>query len=296
MTKYELFNKLGIEPSSIKKIGKVTIINNKYVIKKMIRNSDFYDYLLTRNFNYFPKIYSNINDEIELMDYINETDIPDEQKLEDLTYLVSILHLNTQFDKNIDLDKIKEIYETTIDKLNELLTYYQKTQDIIEEEIYMSPANYLLIRNISLIYKAISLAKEYIDKWYKEIENIKSVRYAYIHGNLRKEHLLENDKLYLISWDNSTIDLPIKDLNTFYKNSYRDIKLIDMLNIYEKKNLLKKEEKYYLFSMLLMPKKIEFSDDEYLKTKQVRELIDYTETILEELENYSKKTNNNTNK
>ena len=155
MTKHELFNKLGIEPSSIKKIGKVTIINNKYVIKKMTRNSDFYDYLLTHNFNYFPKIYSDINDEIELMDYINETEIPNEQKLEDLTYLVSILHLNTQFDKNVDLDKIKEIYETTIDKLNELLVYYQKIQDIIEEEIYMSPANYLLIRNISTLYLAI---------------------------------------------------------------------------------------------------------------------------------------------
>ena len=98
MTKLELYEKLNIIVSSLKKIGKATIINNKYVIKPMVRKSDFYDYLLSRNFNYYPNIYSNIDDEVELMDYIKDNDVPDEQRLEDMIYLTSILHLNTSYD------------------------------------------------------------------------------------------------------------------------------------------------------------------------------------------------------
>ena len=296
MTKLELYNKLNIEVNSMKKKGKVIIINNQYVSKPMSRKSNFYEYLQTRNFNYFPNIYSDISDDIELMDYIEEKEIPDEQKLEDIIYLASILHLSTTFVKNVDLDKIKEIYENTIDRIDRLFNYYNEMQNMIEEEIYMSPANYLLIRNISDIYKCLNLSKDYINDWYKEKENNKTIRYVYTHSNLRKEHLLENDKMYLISWDNSKIDMPIKDIEIVYRNSFYDIDIFNLLNIYEKKYPLKKEEKFLLFSYLLIPIDITFSENEFIKTEQITELVEYQKKILESLENYSKETNNNTYK
>ena len=296
MNKEELLNKLNIKVSSIKKIGKVEIINDSHVIKKMNRKSDFYDYLKTRKFINFPPVYTNIGDEVEITKYIKEKDIPDEQKLEDLSYLTSILHLDTTFDKNMDIDKIKEIYESTIDRLNELSNYYHNLQNIIEEEIYMSPANYLLIRNISLIYKSLNLSRSYLDKWYKIVEKNNSLRYAYIHGNLRKEHLIEKDNLYLISWDKSLIDFPIKDLEILYRNSFMDVNISDILAIYENKYSLKKEEKYLLFNKILIPERIEFNCEEYLKTKNIGNMILYLEKTYKYLEDYSKKTDNNTNK
>lgn len=298
MNREEILNKLG-KILSIKKIGNSTIITTntkKYVIKNNTRKSDFYDYLLTRNFNNFPTVYTKVGDEIELMDYIEDNDIPTEQRLEDIIYLTSILHVSTTFDKAIDVDNIKEIYESLIDKQNSLMKYYLDIQNAIEEEVYTSPSNYLLIRNISLIYLCLNKSKEYLEKWYREIEKNKSIRYVYIHGNLRESHLIENNNLYLISWDKSRIDFPVFDLENFYRNSYANISLDDMLGIYEVKYPLKKEEKYLLFSLLLIPEKIDFKLLEYPKIKEVSNVVLYLESVLKNLENYSKKTDNNRSK
>lgn len=297
MNNEEILTNYKIKPTSIKKKKKATIItagDKKYVIKNKNRESDFYNYLITRNFNNFPNVYSKSNDKFEITDYINEQETPVEQKIEDLIYLSSILHTKTTFYKNIDLDTIKEIYESTIDKNNELFTFYNDIQDMIETEVYMSPANYLLVRNISTIYLAIKESREYIEKWYNIMKQEQKTRYSYIHGNLKNEHLIEGNDLYLISWDKSRIDLPIYDLIELYKNSFLDISLDKMLEIYELKYPLKKEEFYLLISLLLIPDKIDLKLSEYTKTKQVANMILYFEQILIYLENNTNKSNYNT--
>ena len=296
MTKDELLKSLDIKTQSIRKLKSQTVINNKYIYKQMTRKSDLYDYLLTRNFNYFPKSYSKVGDEIELMDYINSKDIPKEQRLEDLIYITSILHLNTSFDKVIDIDKIKEIYENTTQKLEYINKYYLDKQNEIEEEIYMSPSNYLLIRNISTLYKSIDLSKYYLDKWYSIVKDNTNIRYSFIHGNLKDNNILEDDNIYLISWDKSRIDFPIIDLEILYKNNYLDINIDTILSIYQKKYKLKEEEIFLLFSYLLIPSVIKENSSDYLKTKDVSNIILYFDKTYNLLKNYSKESNNNTNK
>ena len=295
MTKDELLNKLGIKIQSIRKIKSQTVINNKYIYKQMIRKSDLYDYLLTRGFNYFPRVYSKVGDEIELMDYINSKDIPKEQRLEDLVYITSILHLNTSFDKVIDIDKIKEIYETTTNRLEYIKKYYLDKQNEIEEELYMSPSNYLLIRNISTLYKSIDLSKYYLDKWYTLVKDNTNIRYSFIHGNLKDNNILEDDSIYLISWDKSRIDFPIIDLEILYKNNYLDINIDNILSIYQKKYKLKDEEIFLLFSYLLIPDVLNNYSSEYLRTKDVSNTVLYFDKTYNLLKNYSKESNNNTN-
>ena len=281
----------------LEKKGKVTIIttdNNKYVLKENY-NNNFYEYLNARGFNHFPKIYS-ISDSKLVMEYINDKKIPLEQRLEDIVYLISILHNNTLFDKKIDLDNIKEIYENINNKQDYLMDYYHNLQDEIEEEIYMSPANYLLIRNISLIYSSIKYSKYYLNKFYELVKDKNSFRYSYIHGNLDINHLLEDDNLYLISWDKSRLDLPIYDLIDFYKKNYNNITLNSILSIYEKKMPLQKEEKFLLFSLLILPDEINNNITEYSKTKQISNMIFYIEDLLDYLKDNSKESNNDTGK
>lgn len=297
MNKQELFDYFNIKPKSIKKKGSASIIttdDKKYVIKKNSRKADSFDYLLTRNFNNFPKLYSNIDDEVELQDYLEDRQTPLEQKLEDLVYIDSILHTKTTFYKNIDDDYKKKLYEETIQKQNHLFDYYNELQNMIELEVYMSPANYLLIRNISIIYLALRYSKEYLDKWYEMVKKDSKMRFSFIHGNLQEEHLIENDDLYLISWDNSRIDLPIYDLENIYRNNYYNVDLSDMLEIYQSKYPLKKEEYYLLIALLLIPNKIDITLDEYPKTKQTTNLILYINKVLIYLENNSNKANNHT--
>lgn len=297
MNKQELLDYYNIKPKSIKQKGAATIIttnDKKYVLKTIKKKQDFYDYLLIRNFNNFPNIYSKCDDKIELMDYIDDQQVPKDQKLEDLIYITSILHTKTTFYKNVDDDYIKEIYEGTINKLNDLYKYYNDIQDSIELEVYMSPANYLLIRNISNIYVVLNESRSYIEKWYSILKNEHRMRYAYIHGNLKDEHLLEKDNLYLISWDNSRIDLPVYDLEIFYRNSFTDISLNSLLEIYELKYPLKKEELYLLISFLLIPDKVDMQLSEYSKIKQVANIVLYINQMLSYLENNANKTDYNT--
>lgn len=294
MNKRELLNYYNIKPISIKKIGSASIIttnDKKYVIKKVNRKIDPFDYLLTRNFNNFPKVYSNIKDEVELTEYIENQNTPVEQKIEDLVYLSSILHTKTTFYKTVDEDYLKNIYETIITKQEMMYKFYNELQNVIELEVYMSPANYLLIRNISIIYLALRKSREYIENWYEIMKETKKVRLAYIHGNLEKNHLIEGNDLYLVSWDKSRIDLPIYDLETLYRKNYSDTNLSSVLDIYESKYPLKKEEYYLLMSLLLIPDKLNLNLAEYPKTKEVTNLILYMDKTLTYLENNSKETN-----
>lgn len=298
MNKKELLNYYNIKPISIKKIGSASIIttnDKRYVMKKVNRKIDPFDYLLTRNFNNFPKVYSNIKDEVELTDYIEEKNTPVEQKIEDLVYLTSILHTKTTFYKTIDEDYLKKIYESIIEKQENLYQYYNDLQNLIELEVYMSPANYLLIRNISIIYLALRRSREYIEQWYEITKETKKIRLAYVHGNLEKNHLIEGSDLYLISWDKSRIDLPICDLETLYRKNYLDTSLTNILEIYESKYPLKKEEYYLLMAILLIPEKINLDLSEYPKTKEVTNLILYMDKTLTYLENDTHKSYNYTN-
>lgn len=297
MNRQEILDYYNIKPKSIKHKGMATIIttdNKKYVLKEVNKNQDFFNYLQLRNFNNFPNIYSSSLDKFQLTDYVEDNNIPVDQRLEDLIYLVSILHTKTTFYKNVDDDYVKEIYENTINKLNKIYKYYNDIQDMIELEVYMTPANYLLIRNISNIYLAIRQSRKYIEKWYSIIKNEHRIRCAYIHGNLSSSHLIENGDLYFISWDKSRIDLPIYDLEILYRNSFLDISLDSLLEIYQLKYPLKKEELYLLLSLLLIPDKIDLELAEYSKIKQVTNVVLYIEKILFYLKNNTNKSNYDT--
>ena len=82
--------------TKIKKIGKATIVNDEYVIKES-NNSDIYEYLKSRNFNYFPN--TKYEDRKEIQEYVKEIEYPQEQKFYDLINITSLLHSKTTYFK-----------------------------------------------------------------------------------------------------------------------------------------------------------------------------------------------------
>lgn len=275
------------------KVKIITLLDNKqYVLKIRTSNIDWlYDYLDSRSFNHYLKPLTN-NNEFIVYPYIEDNGLNNEDRANDLIKTVSLLHTTTTTYQDTDLDKIKEIYENISNDVNNLDSYYHDLQDYIEEKEFFSPAEYLLIRNISKIYAAIYYAKDSLEKWYESIKNSNRQRYVLLHNNLRLDHLLESDQAYLISWEKAKKDLVIYDFVNFYKNEYERIEMSSLFDLYQNKYRYTNDE-YLLFTILIsLPYKIELTDDNYINTLKVKRLIDYIEVgdkfLLKENEKYKK--------
>ena len=163
----ELNEKLNLNIRGYRELNNVKIIdtdNGKFVIKKNTADDNLYNYLTSKNFNYI--LSKKKIDNYDLFPYVDEISMPDFEKAIELVYILSLLHNKTTFYKEVVLDKTKEIYESLNNEIDYLSRYYYELQDMIEQKIYMSPGEYLLIRNISLIYSALQYDKANLDKWY----------------------------------------------------------------------------------------------------------------------------------
>lgn len=274
----ELLKKYDFKPLGYKKNKSVIVINtkdNKYVIKKREKdNSYLFNYLRTRSFNFFPYNYVN-DDNYEITKYIEDKKLPKYDRAVEIINLMSLLHNKTTSYEDIDIDDYKIIYENLDQQIKNLTSYFNNLNDFIDNEIYMSPANYLLVRNISKINASLSYCKQELDSWYDLIKDNPKQRKVIINNNLELDHLVVDDNSYLISWDKAKKDLPIYDIYKFYKNSYRDIEFESLFDLYNSKYPLHEEEKKLLLIMLSLPHKIDFINDEYKNCQRVNELLEY---------------------
>lgn len=274
-----ILNKYSLKPHRYEVRGKVTIIDTddgKYVIKEKQRDRNFpiYDYLNSRNFNYYPKILSDDGDDYEVMEYIESSIMPEEQKLMDMIDLVSLLHSKTTHYKEVDIADYKELYEDIANNIEYLYSYYNDIITVIESHVYMSPAEYLLARNISRIFSALNYSKDELEKWYEIVEKKTKQRLVVLHNNLDMSHFIRNKEAYLINWDKAKIDMPIFDLYKLYKRHSLTYDFEEILRRYEKNYPLLPEERKLFFILIALPDKIEFNPNNYAMTKTVSHLID----------------------
>ena len=232
-------------PQKIVRKGKITIINDQYVLKEN-KNEDIYKYLQTRNFNYFPKVIENDNDNI-VYEYVNEIKYPKEQKLFDLVDLTALLHSKTTYFKETDEDKFKTIYEDIKNNIAYLNSYYNDKANLIETKEIYTPSEYLLIRNISKIFKSLDIANSELDKFINEIPD--KMRNVVVHNNLNLDHYIKSDRDYLLSWEKSKFDLPVFDLYKLFKRN-NDFNYIDLINRYEKNYPLLNYEKRLIIILM----------------------------------------------
>ncbi len=289
----ELLKQEDIRALGYQKQGNVVIADTnigKLVVKKNNNKDYIYDYLNTRNFSYYPEIIKENNYVISR--YIEDVNIPKDQKIFDLVDLVSLMHSKTTHYKKVSEDEYKKIYEDLSNNYEYLYEYYTDIINIIDDKVFMSPSEYLLARNISFIFKSIEQGKSYIDKWFKEVEGLDKMRVSIVHNNLDLSHYIRNNKDYLISWDKSKIDIPIFDLYNLYNNHFLDFDFFELLKEYESKYPLKSFERDLLFILITMPNKIEFNDTEFNMCIKISNEIDKlykSNSIIEEYKKSIKK-------
>ena len=274
----EFLKKYNIVPKSYQKNGKATIINTKkgrYVIKSKNRNNnDILKYLLSRNFDYFPKILNDPNDDYELIEYIEDIDMPEEQKMMDMIDLIALLHSKTTYYKEVDVDDFDKIYDDINNNIEYLYSYYNDIMTIIENKIIYSPSENLLARNISIIFDTLNFESNLLKKWQELVKGKRKQRYVVIHNNLDIDHFLRDQNNYLISWDKSRIDLPIYDLYKLYKKNNLNYDFETLLKRYERVYPLLEEEKVLFHILILLPDKIEFNNNEFEMCQKISDTID----------------------
>ena len=291
-----IINKYKAKKITLKNSAKIIENENtRLVIKKDNPNIlDTYNYLLSRSFDYFPKIIYKDND-YNAYEYIEDVNEPSEQRILDIITLTSILHSKTTFYKEVDIDNYKYLYETINKKLEYLFNYYNDIITLIEKNIYMSPSNYIIARNINKIFETINYCKYEVDSWYELIKDKRKIRVVNIHNNLSLDHYIKNNKPYLISWNKNKIDMPIYDLLTLYKKYYLDFDFYELFNYYESRYPLTNEERKMLFILMSIPEKLVLDSSEYKNSIKCRKFFDYiykTEELINEYKSIKDKTIN----
>lgn len=264
-----------------------------YKIKKRDKSS-LYQYLKSKDFlNFLP--CEKTTNEYEIYRYLNDEITSKDDKAIELIYTLSMLHIKTTTYQEIDIDEVKKLYEETKTKINYLRGYYFDLQDYIETKIYMSPAEYLLMKNISKFYKALNFAEQKLDSWYQEKSKQKNERLVQLHNNLTLDHFIKDKNPYLISWDNSKKGPVIFDFLNFYKNEYLNLEMISLFEIYQTKYRFSKEEFLLFESLLAIPDKITFTKTNYINTLEAKKKITYIEKTNEFLSKYNEKNQKSNN-
>lgn len=271
MKKYkDIFN-----PTKITICGKshiVTTKDNMLVVKG--KNKDLitlFEYLNNRNFNKYPIIIDEIDNEY-VYEYIKEQNIPINQKAVEFAKAIGELHYKTSYFKEMKIDTYKKIYEDINSNIIYIENYYTKLFNEALNEEYIRPSLYTLLINSTLINSNINFLKKELEKWYKQISELDKIRVVYNHNNLTIDHFINNK---LVSWDKYQIDSPTIDIINLYKNDYNKYNFEDFLENYFKYFEYLDYEKTLLFLMLSMPKIIKFQDNELNNTIEVSKLLDY---------------------
>ena len=273
----EIFNS-DIKVRDVIKKGKcviATIDEKRYVIKNKSNDElySIYEYLSSRNFDYFPKTILD-NDKYNIYEYIEEVDNPLEQKAYDMMSMLSLLHNKTTYYKEMDIDEYKEIFESINYKIDSRLNYYNNLINMIEVNMFISPSHYLVARNISKIFGALDYSKRSINEWYDLVKTRGKKRVVTLYNNIDLNHIIRNKDIYLISWDKSKIGIPIYDLYNFYIKCSNILDFKDLLKHYEDRYQLLEEEKILFNILISIPDELEFKKCEIDNCKEVKKMID----------------------
>ena len=267
--------------------GSSTILettSGTYVVKKKENNiKELYSYLLSRNFDYFPDLVDFSRDDVNVFKYVDGVSMPSEQKALDMINLVSLLHNKTSYYKEVTSDDYKRIYDNISDNIEYLLKYYSDYFDMFVTNEFLSPSEYLFVRNYYQINSCLLFCKSELDSWFYLVKEKNRQRVSLVHNNLELEHFIKGDRDYLISWDKAVTDSPILDIINLYHKDFYHIEFGSVLSNYLDSFSLSEDEKKLLFICLSMPSEISFLGSEISKCDEVRKMLDYifkTEELL----------------
>jgi len=185
------------------------------------------------------------------------------------------IHSLTSKEFPVTEEELKGYYEGIKNTWEEELSFLEKIIETFESRLYMSPFELLYCTIFNDLYKGTIYALHSLENWYNAVKDNKKVRTVFIHGKVRPEHFLldERGHGYFINFEKSRVHSPIFDLIPYIKRGLKTYPLetvpFEWYQQYIKYFRLRDEEIDLLKSRLAFPKSIIKTVHHYVGNKKI---------------------------
>ncbi len=279
--------------SYIKNLRFLQLRDQKVVIKpkKKYNLELIYHYLDDHHVNNYLKPLQ-MTKEYLIFPYVEKSMLTPDEKAKKMLYNLSLWQSKTTIHEKMNVDNIKEKYESYKNRIRYLDAYYHDLQDMIETKVYMAPSEYLLIRNMTMIYHSLYQANAILDKWYEKMQTKKTQRRVYCHGQCELSHFLGHDHGYFISLEKAHLGEVSEDFSYFFHHDFKHVDMISTFDFYQHKYPFLEEERLYLYLNMILPEAIDIYPSSLKKCQELVyffEKMKTTNEFLLEQQEYDKK-------
>ncbi len=265
-----------------------TCTNNYIVLDKKIDKNKLFDFFRKVDFKYFKYPLNNDSYEIYLLSDDYDVNKVSEIDLNMFIDCLSLLHKKTMNYEVISDDDFNKLYNYLYLKIDDTYKYYLRLQSRIEEKKFPSPSEFLLINNISMIYRLLDYSLYKLDSL----------------NNCDKDfHLcVLLNKISSNNFDGSFIDfnyysngISLFDLDLFFKNYY----YADLISLFDRYcyTVSINDCSLSLFLCLIsIVWEVDFSSTNFNNCLRVRNLLDYVYKVfnfISEKDKENEKTDEN---
>lgn len=240
--------------------------------------------------NYLKPI--EVTDKELIFPYFEKTSLTDDEISKRLVLNLTIWQNKTTTYQKLNLDEVKNFYESTKKEINYLFSYYRDIVLQLETKVYYLPTEYLFLRNSSIINRQLRVAADLLEEWYETVKNKERERLVYCHGKCELAHFLPIDDGYFISLEQAHLGRVSDDIENLFRKNFSSIDLVTTYNLYQRKYPYTLDEKLFLFVKLAIPPKIDIYPCNLETNKRLldfyEQLIDFNKFILEEQEKEKK--------
>lgn len=274
-------------------IKKIEYKNNYYIIfsdkvyylKEIDYNlKEVFDYFSQIDFSFYGKLLSNYN-ETYLLYCINKN-IIGKKDGERLILVLSLLQEKSITSREYEKEEKKKIYDNIHSMVDQRMKYYLNLQDKIDDFDFPPPSYYLLVKNISNIYKLLHYSFSKLDEWYEKSNLIREV---FLIKDVCFDNFYSDDELsYFLDYGRGDRGFLINDFVEFYRKECFNVDMNYLFDLYQEKVLLKDYEISLLLCLISIPEKIVFNNNSYSDTIRVRRVVDYVDKVGEFLSKENK--------
>ena len=252
---------------------------------------EVYKYLADHAVNNYLKPVE-VTDRELIFPYFEKTSLTDDEISKRLVLNLTIWQNKTTTYQKLNLDEVKNFYESTKKEINYLFSYYRDIVLQLETKVYYLPTEYLFLRNSSIINRQLKVAADLLEEWYETVKNKERERLVYCHGKCELAHFLPIDDGYFISLEQAHLGIVSDDIENLFRKNFSSIDLVTTYNLYQRKYPYTLDEKLFLFVKLAIPPKIDIYPCNLETNRSLLEfyeqLIDFNKFILEEQEKEKK--------